>query len=140
MPKNVIRHSFNPRESCHSNLQALMVKLEKFLSDGKKGLIVDSFDGLVSGLDSSSPELDLVEFVNSMPAKYTIVFNRDLLEPLPAQFLRSIKQSCDFLFSIDSNTAGYSHDVHGQLNVTCHSQPTHNIKFRLAENGVKLFT
>ena len=123
-----------------------MVKLDRCLEGGKRGLIVDSFDGLVAGLDSSCPELDLVEFVNSMPPKFTLVFNRDLLEPLPSHFLRSIQQSCDFLFSIDANTAGYSHDVHGQLNVSTSSSSSsqhpqqHNIKFRLAENGVKLFT
>jgi len=42
-------------------------------------LIVDSFDSLTLGLDTKP--LDLLDFVNTMPMKHAIMFNRDLLSP-----------------------------------------------------------
>lgn len=70
------------------------------------------------GCDTESPELDLVEFLNSLPQKHAVVFNRDLLTPMSYQYLREYKLGSSCVFSVEKNAAGYSRDVHGQLNVS----------------------
>ena len=60
-----------------------MTKLERHLQDqASTTLLIDSYDSIVMGCDTESPELDLVEFLNSLPLKHAVVFNRDLLTPL----------------------------------------------------------
>ena len=69
-----------------------MTRLDKTLSDPKTMLICDSFDCVVSGSDSESPELDLIEFVNSLPPRHAIVYNRDLLSEVSLRYLSEIKE------------------------------------------------
>ena len=78
--------------------------------------------------------------------------NRDLFQEdsLSNAFYREFKNSQHFglVFELNRNLAGYSKDVHGQLNVIQNTKPTmvgaptqsvKNIKFRLQENRVELF-
>ncbi len=48
-----------------------------------------------------------------MPTKHAVLVNRDLLMPLTADYFRGVKQWAYYVFSVDRNTAGYSHDVNG---------------------------
>lgn len=41
---------------------------------------------------------------------------------------------------MDKNLAGYSKDVHGQLNVSVRGGHDQNIKYKLLENQVKIFS
>ena len=87
-----------------------MAKLDKH----KNVLIIDSYDHMTAGLEPS--DLDLVEFMNSLPESHAVKINRDLLTSTQQQLLRQLKQSY-LVLSVDRNAAGYSKDVHGQLNI-----------------------
>lgn len=81
--------------------------------------------------------------------------NRDLFDSgsLSEGFYREMKHSGAFniVFEASRNQAGYSRDVHGQLNVIQNakqsghgallgpSSQVKNVKFRLQENRVELF-
>jgi hypothetical protein len=106
-----VNHTFN-------NLKSLMTKLDKQLSDPKTMLICDSYDSIVSGSDTESPELNLVEFINSLPCRHAVVYNRDLITEVGYRFLRETKAQSSCVFSVEKNAAGYSKDVHGQLNIS----------------------
>ena len=121
LPKGLLKHSFTLHDNmnmCHKNLATLFTKLDKHLKGDDVTLVVDSYSSLVEGLDTDKPELDLMEFVNSLPGKHVFMVNRDLTDSLSLDFLRGLKQSYDYVISVDKNAAGYSRDVHGQLNVS----------------------
>lgn len=130
LPSKIMRHSFGDK-SCFANLSSLMAKLDK-----KNMLLIDSYDHLTAGLDPSA--LDLIEFFNTLPENHAVKINRDLLTQEQQQFLRQLKQTY-LVLSVDRNAAGYSKDVHGQLNITQGEQPSQNIKFRVSENCVQVF-
>ena len=77
--------------------------------------MIDSYTSLVEGCDSDSPELDLVEFCNSLPRNHAISVNRDLLDETTVLFLNDLKSGFTLTFDVQRNQAGYSRDVHGQL-------------------------
>jgi hypothetical protein len=66
-------------------------------------LFVDSYTALVEGLDTQAEELDLVEFLGSMPYKHVVGVNRDLMGPVAREFLRTLKDGFDWVFSVDRN-------------------------------------
>lgn len=102
-------------------------------------LICDSFNSIICGLDSETPELDMIEFINSMPSRHAIVFNRDLLTEVGYRFLCETKMRSSNVFSVEKNAAGFSKDVHGQLNISQDGTKYHNVKYRLSENSVQIF-
>ncbi len=81
-------------------------------------LIIDSYNCLVEGCDTVTPELDLLEFFNSIQAyTHCVSVNRDLLDPSTASFFKEVKERYSYVFDVQKNQAGYSRDVHGQLNI-----------------------
>ena len=103
--------------------------------------------------------MDLVESFNELLAlaqndrniSVAIGVNRDLFYGPELPFYRELKSSSQFnaIFELQMNLAGYSKDVHGQLNVITHlktqavlgapHESVKNVKFRLTENKVELF-
>jgi len=87
VPSKLISHSMSTDPSdlmCHNNLKSLMLKITKAMKT-ESVLIVDSYCQLVSGCDTMTPELDFLEFFNSIqPYNNIVAVNRDLLEPLTA--------------------------------------------------------
>jgi len=102
-------------------------------------LICDSYDSILCGLDSESPELDMIEFINSLPPRHAVLFNRDLVTEVGYRLLCETKLKTSFVFSVEKNAAGFSKDVHGQLNISQHGDKYHNVKYRLSENSVQIF-
>ena len=96
-----------------TNLRGLMTKLDKVLSDPRTILICDSYNSIVSGSDTESAELDLVEFINSLPLRHAVVYNRDLLTEVGLRLLSETKERSSCVFSVQKNSAGHSKDVHG---------------------------
>lgn len=88
------------------------------MTDPKTMLIFDSYDAIVSGCDSESPELEMIEFINSLPCKHAIVFNRDLIPEIGYRYLSEVKARSSCVLSVERNAAGFSKDVHGQLNIS----------------------
>ena len=70
----------------------LMTRLEKVLTDPKIMLICDSYDCMVCGLDTDSPELNLIEFMNSLPPRHAVIFNRDLQSDVSLRYLSEEKE------------------------------------------------
>ena len=91
--------------------------------------MMDNYCLLANSCDSASPELDMLEAANEMLSyamsdvltSVVLGVNRDLIpqDSLEAAFYRELKNSQDFnlVFELSRNLAGYSKDVHGQLNV-----------------------
>ena len=79
----------------------------------------------MQGQDTSTPDLDLIEFLNNLlqlaenEISISIGINRDLLFGNQKTVYREIKNNqFDFIFDINRNQGGYNHrDVHGQMSV-----------------------
>jgi len=89
-------------------------------------VIFDSYNALANGCYSETPDLDLVEFFNSVleltsqfNSSLALSVNRDLFfSETEGAFYRELKQDYfTHIFELNRNLAGYSRDVHGQLNV-----------------------
>ena len=77
-----------------------MAKIDKILTDPKTILICDSYDSIVCGLDSDSPEQDLIEFINSLPPRHAVVYNRDLLSDVGIRLLSETKERSTCVLSV----------------------------------------
>ena len=138
-PPKVTRHSMTiVSEMCHNNLKSLMLKVGKMMKPDTV-IIFDSYNSLVDGCDTTTPELDLLEFFNSLlPYTHCVSVNRDLLDDSSNGFFQEIKQRYSYVMQVQKNQAGYSKDVHGQLSIKTGSQ-YHNLKYQLQENKVHVF-
>jgi hypothetical protein len=120
IPAKLLSHNLGTTPSdnmCHSNLKALMLKIGKVMKSDSV-LIIDSYNCLIDGSDTLTPELDLLEFFNSIQAyTHCVAVNRDLLDPLTTSFFKEVKELYSYVFDVQKNQAGYSRDVHGQLNI-----------------------
>lgn len=93
-------------------------------------MLIDNWNVLANSCDSDAPEMDLVESFNELLAlaqndknvSVAIGVNRDLFFGPELPFYRELKSSPQFntIFELQMNLAGYSKDVHGQLNVITH--------------------
>ena len=111
----------------HLNLKSLFSRLDKSLKqvqEDSAAVIVDSWNTLVNSCDTDAPELDFLESFNDLLAmgegKVSVVvgFNRDLFEGPELPYYREAKnQSFSIVFEMQRNLAGFSKDVHGQMNV-----------------------
>jgi len=77
-----------------------MTELDKLLSDPKTILLCDSYNSIVSGSDTESEELDLVEFINSLPQRHAVVYNRDLMSEVSLSLLTETKERSSCVFSV----------------------------------------
>jgi archaellum biogenesis ATPase FlaH len=100
----------------HQNLKTLLSKIEKYCKDAL--VVVDSYTAIVAGCDTTQPELDLMEFLNSLRnlGQCVIGVNRDLMFESTKRFLDDVKEDW-LVFAVRANKAGYSRDVHGTLTV-----------------------
>jgi len=113
-----------------NNLLARIEKALKLCGSEQVFVMLDNWNILANSCDSSTPELDLLEVFNTLISmaqvsselSFAIGINRDLFEGPEVPFYREIKQNPELnvVFELNRNAAGYSKDVHGQLNVITH--------------------
>jgi hypothetical protein len=100
-----------------------------------------------SNLEGENAELCFLEVFNSLLAlsdkvSVCLTLNRDcFLEEGVIAFYRDLKLEgrFDYIFETIRNEAGYSKDVHGQLNFVW-SKHKAELKYKLKENRIDLFT
>ena len=88
-------------------------------------MIIDSYNLIANSCDSDKPDLDLVEFFNEILAftehssevSVAVGTNRDLFYGPELALYREVKTEFSTVFEVARNLAGYSKDVHGQMNV-----------------------
>jgi len=89
-------------------------------------LCFENITGFMQGMDSDSPDIEMVEIFNSILSlaeqphvSVAIGVNRDLLFDNMKTLYREYKNNeFDYVFEINRNEAGYNfRDVHGQLAV-----------------------
>jgi hypothetical protein len=117
IPAKVQVHSMTHEQSdnmAYQNLKTLLSKIEKNSKDAF--VVVDSYTSLIAGCDTAQPELDLMEFLNTLQGlgSCSVGFNKDLMSELSIRFLDDAKEEW-LVLAVKINKAGYSRDVHGTL-------------------------